>query len=230
MTNRGMVLSVLLLSAPAGCAYSNYQSAKMMPTGNTQLGVAISSYGYQSDVSGDEEAIELFGSHAMSDKFEIGGKFVWFTIEDNQSFDFLVVPKYSLIPDKLALIVPAGLILVTGDGGGGTTETDNAWMVLPGVVYTLPLSEYFELDLSGKPALFFEDDFGDYNVGVAANVGVRVTPPGQRWAVFPEVGVMWDDDLDNNDDYFLQFGLAFTWELGQIRQPATATAQAAPPQ
>jgi hypothetical protein len=228
MTNRGLFACVLLLSAPAGCAYSNYQSAKMMPAGNSQLGVAVSSYGYQSELSGDEEAVEIFGSHAMSDKLELGGKFVWFAIEDNNSFDFLVVPKYSLIPDKLALIVPAGLILVTGDDGGGT-ETDNAWMVLPGVVYTLPLGEFFELDLAGKPALFFEDDFSDYNIGVAANVGVRFSQPGQRWALFPEIGVMWDDDLENNDDYFLHFGLAFTWQLGQMQAAPAAAAPAPPP-
>jgi hypothetical protein len=115
MTNRGLFVCVLLLSAPAGCAISNYQSAKMMPAGNTQLGAAISSYGYQTDSgSGDTEAVELFGSHAMSDKLELGGKFVFFNIDDNSTFNFLVVPKYSLIPDKLALIIPAGLILVTG--------------------------------------------------------------------------------------------------------------------
>jgi hypothetical protein len=211
----------ILLLCVSGCAYSNFQSARLLPAGSTSVGGAVSFYGYQGDFSGDEEAVELFGSYGMSDKFELGGKFAWFAIEDNDTFDVLVVPKYALIPDKLALTIPAGIILGTGD------DTDNAWMVLPGVVYSIPLAEYFELNLSGKPAFFFQDDFSDYNVAVAGNIGVRVAQPGQRWAIFPEIGVMWDDDLEEDDDYLLHIGLAFTWQLGPA-PAAPAPAPAAP--
>jgi hypothetical protein len=102
-------------------------------------------------------------------------------------------------------------------------------MILPGVVYSMPLSEYFELDLAGKPTVLLEDDFSDYDIGVAANVGVRFSQPGQRWAVFPEVGVMWNDDFDSNDDYVLHFGLAFTWQLGPMQAAPAAAAPAPPP-
>lgn len=224
-TRAAAVALVALLVPAAGCAYSNYQSARMLPTGGTSVGAAISQYGIQGgDVSGDEEAVEVMASHGISDKVELGGKLAWFLIEDADSFNFLFVPKLSLIPDQLALTVPAGLILVTGDASDGD---DTAWLLMPTVVFSQVLSEYFELDLAAKPVIGFENDFGDSDVAFAANVGVRVTPPGQRWGLHPEIGIMWDDDMGDEGDYYLQLGLAFVYELGPAR--ASAPAAAAPP-
>jgi hypothetical protein len=197
-----------------GCAYSNFQTAKMLPPGGTSVTAALSSYGLQADEGGgDEEALEVIVSHGMNEKLELGGKLTWFTIEDADSFNALVIPKYSLVPDTLALAIPAGLVIVTGDN-----DSDNGWLLMPGLIYTRTLNEYFELDAAAKPVIQLADDFSDNNTSFALNLGVRLTPPGQRWAIFPEVGFMFDDDLD--EGYYLHFGIGVSFETGPERAAA----------
>jgi len=210
-----------LLSAQAGCAYSSYQSARMLPRGGTELAAAVTQYGFQGEGGADEEAFEVMATHGVSDQLELGGKVTWFTIDNADTFDFLFVPKYSLIPDTLAVTVPAGLILVTGD-----SSNDNAWLLMPGLLYSRVLNEYFELHLAGKPVVEFSDNFDDYQISAAANIGIRLTPPGQRWALHPEVGIFWDEDFgsDGNPDYGLAIGFAFVYLLGPDRATAPAPA------
>src|SRR5688572_9463339 len=145
MTSRGITraaaVALVALSASAGCAFSNYHSAKMLPQGATRVGGGISFYSFQADMgSGDTQGYELMASHALSDKFELGGKFVLMTEDgggDRVTFyNLLASPKLSLIPDKLAFIAESGIILATGDA-----DVESIWHSLPGIVFTQALNE-----------------------------------------------------------------------------------------
>src|SRR5678816_3733041 len=122
MANRGTfagaALAAVAAVSAAGCSYSSYQTAHMLPRGGMSVTGSINQYGYQTSSGGggggDQAAIELMGNYGLNDKVEIGGKVGWF-FEDADPLDFLVVPKISLVPDKLALTIPAGLILAYGD-------------------------------------------------------------------------------------------------------------------
>lgn len=167
-------------------------------------------------------------SHGVSDTVEIGGKIAWFSEEGVDVVNFLATPKVSIIPNQLAFTAPTGFILVNVDIDGAS-ESENIWMSTPGVVYTAGISNDFVVDLTGKVVAMFADDFDDYNMAGAANIGFRFAPAGQAWSVGPELGFMYDDDAVDDEDtgYFLQFGLGFHYQFGATN--AAAPGSALPP-
>ena len=172
------------------------------------------------------------GAYGISDKFELGGKFTWMGEMGTDVFNFLVAPKISLIPEKLAVTAQTGLILVNSDGDTGG-ELNNAWLTMPGVVFTHSFSSMIDLTVNPKAVLTFSDNFDEYNVAGGVNLAVRLAPAGERWSVMPEVGFLYDDDTDGTlgGGYFLQIGLGFSWQLGDLgpAAPAPAPVQSAPP-
>jgi serine/threonine protein kinase len=155
-----LALAVLALSTPAGCAYSSYQSAKMLPAGATRVGGALNNYGYYE--SGDNVStggIEAMVSHGVSDSFALGGKLAWSNQMDVNAFNILVAPKLSLKPDVLAFTAQSGIVLFSGDG-----SSENIWSTMPGVVFTHSFTSKLDLDVAGKLVLMFSDNFDDHNV------------------------------------------------------------------
>lgn len=217
----GMFSTCVLM---AGCSFSSYQSAKMLPQGASQVGVAVNSYSYNVEgESPDDESIELMASHGISDQAEIGAKIAWFSEMDLDVINFLATPKFSITPNQLALVAQTGFILFSGEG-----DSENIWITMPGVVFTHQITDEFILDVTGKVVAMFSDDFDENNFAGAANVGFRFAPRGAAWSIGPEIGYMYDDDAAIDDDgadidngYFLQFGLGFHYTFG--------AANAAPP-
>jgi hypothetical protein len=225
---RATLVALVALSAAAGCAHSNYQTAKMLPPGGAQIGAAVNSYGYHADDgSADTEGFEAMGSYGISDQFELGGKFAYMGEEGVDAFNILLAPKFSLIPDKLAITAQTGIVLLTGDD-----EVENIWLTMPGVVFTHTFSPMFDLTVNPKLVLTFADDFDDSNFAVGTNLGLRFAPEGQRWSITPEIGFLYDDDaIEEENGYFLQIGLGFSWQLGDLgpRAAPPPPPQAPPP-
>jgi hypothetical protein len=224
------VLVIALGGQAAGCAYSSYQSAKIMPQGGTSVTGAVTQYGYHGDMSQNETAFELMGSHAVTDAFELGGKFSFFSDEGVRSYNLLVAPKVGIIPAQLAFTAPTGMVLFTSEEDIGD-DTENLWMTQPGLVFSVPFNPFVELDLAGKWVMMFSDDLSENNGAVAANAGVRFTLPNTTMSVMPEVGVLWDnDEYDTNEtEYFLQIGFAFSYEFLPPGAMMPAAAPAAGP-
>jgi hypothetical protein len=226
------IVALVALSASAGCAFSSYHSAKMLPQGATRVGGGISFYSLQAnDGSGDTQGYELAASHGFSDKLELGGKFSYSRESDDNFdisvnyFNLLVSPKFSLMPDKLALTAETGINLVSSSGDG--VETENIWLTMPGIVFTQHLNEMFDLNLAGKAVLMFQDDFGDHNFAFATNIGIRLLVPESSVVIFPELGFMFDDDdVTEDGGYFMQFGVAVQYTFGGA--PAAPPAPPAP--
>jgi hypothetical protein len=224
MLTRGVscaaIVALVALSASAGCAFSSYQTAKMLPQGGTRVGAGISNYSYHVDGdSGDSTAFEFTGSHGLMPNFELGAKFGFFSEQDSQFYNLLLSPKLSLIPDVLALTAQTGIMFADAD------DADNIWLTMPGVIYTYALSDQAELDLTAKLMAQFADDFSENNFAGALNFGFRWTPPGHRFSLFPEIGFAYDDDaLDEGGDtgYFIQFGFAFQFDFGPQAAPPPA--------
>jgi hypothetical protein len=219
MQNMGASLVAALVVA-SGCAFSSYQTAKNLPAGNTRLGVAINQYGVQAEGGGgDTEGFEAMGAYGISDQFELGGKVAYMSEEGADIFNVLLTPKIAITPGVLAVVAQTGMVIVSADEDDD--ELNNAWLTMPGIVYTHQFNQDLGLDVTAKVIAAFQDDFDDYNLGGGANIGVRITPGGSRWAIVPEFGFMYDDDADDLDvDWFSQFGLAFTYELGPAPPPA----------
>jgi hypothetical protein len=229
-----MRVMAMLCALAAGCATSSYQTAKMLPPGATQVGVAANSYSYHEGGNGSsEEALEVMGSTGISETLEIGAKAAWFNVSDTGGgddvnfFNFLLTPKISITPDKLAIVAQTGFIYATGSG-----DSENAWMTMPGIVFTSEVTSGIYVDLCAKLIGFFSDNFDDYNFAGGGNAGIRIQPTGAAWSVGPELGFMYDDDSSSSasDDtgYFLQFGVGFHYTFGGA-QAAPASSSAPPP-
>jgi len=210
----GCLVALALL--PAACAYSSYQSAKMLPMGGTQLTAAVSSYSaYVDGNNNGSTAFEVMGSRGLTDRLELGGKFS-FVNEEEDGYTLLVVPKYSLSPDTLALTMPAGVMFTSQD------DTDHIYELFPGVIYTRQISPDFELDLAGQVLVAVNSDFDDSEIYLGTNVGVALSPHGAAWAFHPEVGLLVPTgDAADTVDYFIQFGLGFSYKFG-VAPPAAA--------
>src|SRR5690349_20381169 len=230
---RVVLLAAVALGASGCISFSSYQSAKMLPQGGTSVGGAVNNYDFKSDEGGvSEEDFEVWASHALAENFELGGKFAfWPGDEGVRGYNLLVMPKVGIIPGVLAFTAPTGALIVTGeDMGDVTIESETSWMTQPGVVFSHAFSPIFELDLAGKIIWGFdEDDIADSNDFLyAANIGLRVTPPGRTWAVMPEIGVLFDEDNFGNEGttYVLQMSFAFTYDFLPAGAVATAPAPA----
>jgi hypothetical protein len=228
---RAALVALVALSASAGCAFSSYHTAKMLPQGATRVGGGISFYSLQADDgSGDTQGYELMASHGLSDKVELGGKLVLVTEEEMGErvtfYNLFASPKVSVVPDTVAFTAESGIILATG-----SDDTENIWQTMPGIVFTHTFNEMFALNLAGKAVLQFSDNFDDHNVAVATNIGFGILIPDSKVTLFPELGFMYDDDQD--EGYFMQFGFAVHYEFGGAPAPApmpmAPTAPVAPP-
>ena len=198
------VCVVMAVALSTGCSFSSFETARNLPRGGTSITGAIASYGYHSDQGGDSEiAFEAAVSHGLSEKVELGGKLAFFNIEDNKALNVLFTEKFSLAKDSVALTIPAGIIL---------TDGDNVWMVNPGVLATYPATKDFTIEGAAKLVINLQDDFGDSNTLIAANVGLRLSPGGNTtWGLQPEIGFAIDP---NEEGYFLQFGFGFVYNIG----------------
>ena len=147
---------------------------------------------------------ELSEKHAevARETFELGGRLSYYPVEEQDSVLLMVQPKLGIMPRKLAVILPAGLVL---------TDEDHGWELTPGVLYTHFFTPNVSLETAGKLLIAIQDDFGDSNTLVGANVGMRFVPNGGRWGLQPEFGFYIDP---NEDGAFTQLGVAFVYELG----------------
>ena len=217
MIQRGIWLTAfVVVSLSAGCAFSSFQSAKMLPQGGTRLGVGIVNYRLEgTDPSGDTSAIEATGSHGLMPNFELGGKLAYFSQGGVNFYNLLLSPKISIIPDVLAVTAQSGLMISDED------DVETAWLTMPGIVYTYPLHPQVDLHSAVKLVAAFADDFDDSNFAGAANVGIQWTPAGQRFSVFPEIGFAYDDDAFDGDDngVFVQIGFAIQIDFGPRAEP-----------
>ncbi|MGE0549239.1 MAG: hypothetical protein AB7O24_15480 [Kofleriaceae bacterium] len=202
-----VLLATLVLGA---CSFSNYQSARMLPRGGTNLTAAFTSYDYHEDgESPGEGAIEIMGSHGVSETVELGGKVSWFSPEGDDFFNLFVVPKMSLMPNKLAVSVPTGLLI------SGADDSETIWVTAPTLIFTQELHRNVDLDIAGKPYITIANDFDDAAMAFAFNLGVRLRIPDTAFSFMPEIGFMFDDDEPEGTDggYYMQIGFGFSYDF-----------------
>ncbi len=206
----------------------------MLPQGTTRVTGALSSY--HASFDGDdfgEPGYEVLAMHGLSDKLELGGKFAYFDVgfgdDDMNIFHLMAIPKVSLIPDQLAVVVPVGLMTSDEDGA------NNVYQVIPGVVYSQQLNPDFEVDVTGHTLILINDEFDDTLHYFGANIGLQLSPGGAAWAIHPEFGLLIPvGDAAGEEgggggglapDYFFHFGFAFHYRFGGAQAAAPIAAE-----
>jgi hypothetical protein len=116
-------------------------------------------------------------------------------------------PKFGLMKDRLALLIPSGVYL------GGGIEPLETFQIQPAFLETVLLSPQFELNASQRLILPFNPDlFTWLNLGF----GVGLSTDLDRWAILPEIS--YSISLDGQEP-ILSYGVALVMFSGQSGAP-----------
>jgi hypothetical protein len=128
--------------------------------------------------------------------------------EESDGYQFVSFsPKFGLVADRLAVMVPIGLYF------GEDVEWQETFQIQPAIIGSVPVSEKFEVNMSGRVALPFNSDL--YTWGILG-FGVGLSSDLDRWAILPEISysIALDDDTDEVSN-ILGYGLALTFYFGE---------------
>jgi hypothetical protein len=213
-------LAVLMLGIMLGASaclvppFSDLQSAKLVGKGRVELTPHYSSI----TASGED------GSDHIQDNFGIQAGFgVTKLMDFRMRFEFLrhsdsgekydesflgyvfgFGPKFILIKDWLALFLPIGFAY------GEDIKVSETWEFHPTVLFTIPVSQAFEINTSAKSLIPYRKK---QNTFYALNLGLGIGRDLRQWAFRPEIGILFDPE---GDKHYFHFSLGFTYKFGRI--------------
>jgi hypothetical protein len=203
------LLLISLMSIPARAQlYFDLQSARTAGARNLEVTPGYSAIFFRSE--GDSEflynQIGVQAAYGISNfvdmRFSYERLFAYNWTSGGLNF-ISFGPKIRLVRDRIAFFMN----LATGFGN--EVETKDFWLMYPTLLFTLPLSQYVELNPSVR-GLFFFDKYSD--TLLSASLGLGISPNLDKWVLRPEIGI-----LANPGDpgSALQVGLGVTWYLNQ---------------
>ncbi|HET9315795.1 MAG TPA: hypothetical protein VFQ51_09400 [Vicinamibacteria bacterium] len=205
---QGLVWLPILGSVMASCApvFSDLQSARLLDRGRVELTPSASHVRTSCDADDDCGHLQdNFGVQVgvgVHEAVELRARYEHVkVVEDGPSFEVVGIgPKLRLVEDHLALYVPIGRAF----GGPEDAELGDSWQVHPTLLATAPLHRNVEVNASAKYLIPLND--GGDNL-VAFNLGLGL---GQldKWAIRPEMGVMFDPGEDGRF-YHFSLGVSF---------------------
>ncbi len=212
-------LAILILGitfAAAACLvppFSELQSAKMAGQGRVELtphgSLILSSQegetNHVQDNLGVQAALGITNFMDLRLRYEYlyhpdsGGRY-------DSSFSGHVLgfgPKFSLVKNRLALFLPVGFAF------GEDIEVAETWEFHPTALVTFPVSNAFEINGSAKVLIPFRKE---QNTLYAINIGLGIGQDLRRWAVRPEVGILFDPE---EEGCYFHISLGFTYAFGK---------------
>ena len=205
-----ILCGVVAASVLGGCFLppaANLQDARMVGKGNvrvTGFWSGLNDTGEDGEKVADEYGAMLgFGS---SDRTEIQVRFERIAFADgDDGYQFLSIgPKFGLVEDRLALLVPGGVYVGEDIGWVETIQFQ------PALMGSLPVSRNFEFNTAARFILPLDPDlFTWFNVGF----GVGLSSDLDRWAILPEVS--YSICLDEGEvDPIFSYGVALVFLPG----------------
>ena len=128
--------------------------------------------------------------------------------QEDDGYQFLSFsPKFGLVRDKLAFMVPIGLYF------GGGLQWQETFQIQPSLIGSAPVNDNFEVNMSGRFVVPFNSDLYKWAI---LGFGFGVSSDLDRWALLPEISysIALNDDADAISD-ILGYGFALTFYLGQ---------------
>ncbi|MDH3197740.1 MAG: hypothetical protein OEO21_05815 [Candidatus Krumholzibacteria bacterium] len=187
---------------PAG----NVQDARTVGKGNvrvTGFWSGIDAHRQEGDATADEFGA-LIGVGG-SDRSEIQLRFERLDFRDeDEGYQFISLgPKFGLIEDRLALLVPIGWYL------GEDIEWTETLQIHPGLLETFPVNPILEINAAQRLILPFSSNVWMWlNLGL----GVGLSTNFDRWAILPEIS--YSVSLDEKDTDVFSYGVAVVVRTG----------------
>lgn len=210
-----LLIAPFLIESCAVVPFSELQSARTVGEKNIEITgyystiqqVAEEPEGGEKNSEGVQDNFGIQGLYGVSDKFDIGIKYEHLMVNEDfggDNYDIVgIIPKYSIVEDKLAFAIPVG----TGFGEG----IDNIWGVYPTILATLPIEkDIVEFTIAPKYLIFICD--GCETNYVALNFGFSFSEDLNKWAIRPEFGMLYDSE-DFSSGHNAHFSLGFSYNF-----------------
>jgi hypothetical protein len=192
-----------------GCyTYSTLQSARVLNTGQVEITPSFSSISIADDGE-SEHATSNIGAQlgiGVARNFNLRFRFEHMIMDDDISgfvdnYSFLSFgPKFGSEQGIVALSCPFGTFI------GEMFEGNNTWLVIPTLHVTVPVNQVFEVNLSPRFLIFFEDNADNL---IALNAGIGLSQDLSRWAIRPELGWLFNPGEEGHF-FSMSVGLSFT--------------------
>jgi len=200
-----LAVAVATLTGTA-CApvFSDLHGARLLPPGKLEVTPSASGVFASGEDGGhlqDHLGLQVAGGVAPGVELRGRVERVEAVDYDGGTNMFGAGPKVSIVRDRVAVFVPVGF------AAGGGLEIGATFTLAPTVLATWPLAEgKADLNLSGK---FLVPLHGEDRDGLAAvNVGLALGPHIERWAIRPEVGLLFNP---GEEGHCTQFSLGISY-------------------
>jgi hypothetical protein len=208
MQNAYRLISAVFIAvgalASTACApvFSDLQGARLVPKGKVEITPSVS-HTDSSSSTGSNPVANHFGvqvAGGLNEKVEARGRFeVVREAGDRKNKDTAYVAgagvKLALKKDRLAALLPFGCQFGSGD---------TICQIQPTLFATQPLHRTLDATLSGKYILTVN---GDTNSQFATNFGLAFGPDLAKWAIRPEVGILFKP---GEKGHYTQFSLGLS--------------------
>lgn len=198
--------ALLLIAALCGCAspFSDFQTAHVLDRGE----VAVTPYYSSQSLFSEGDSGRLQSGYGLMAGAGIGSPYradlrlrYERIVLDEVDGEFNVVgfgPKFRAGSDAAALYLPVGFAF------GGDIETSSTWETQPTFLVTDAITSWWENTASAKVLLRLSDEA---NPRFAFGLGADLGPDRRRFAVHPELGILFDPGVDGFQ-YHLGIGLS----------------------
>jgi|AntRauTorcE11897_2_1112592.scaffolds.fasta_scaffold30984_2 hypothetical protein len=202
-----ITLILLLLFPLTGCVtvFSDYQSAKILPEGSSEITGHYSNSNYHSD--GDAQTAQsnmgIQYAYGLKERVEIRAMVQTPKANGEEYFEYLVIgggPKFSVVKDHVAVYVPVGTVF-----GSGIEAIDQI-EIHPTLLLSYDPIETMELNSSAKmiiPANSNKDMLLALNFGL----GIIVS---ESFTIRPVYGMLFDP---GEEGYFSDFGIGVSYRF-----------------
>jgi len=166
--------------------FSEYQSARLLLPGESELGVHYSPVWLGSDFDYTRTINDLGFQLGMgvADGLELRVRYdrLWFREQPiGEGFSYVVfTPKFRIVKDRLALLLPISF--------SAEKYIERKWVFAPGLIYGIPLGQHAEINVASSYLLPFDKE--DTRL-VSFNLGVAIRNLG-NWVLRPETGMLFN--------------------------------------
>jgi hypothetical protein len=190
--SRAILVTTLALAL--GACVSEYQSARVVPAGHTAVSAAVTNVRTtDGDMPLDEsiDVVDLQVRQGVGAQTEL-------TVRYNDASRIntvLIGAKRSLVTDRLAVALA---------GGPSWADGDDATVLMPSVLWSVPASPNLEVTGAAKLVMLLAE--GERETYPGLDLGLRLSTDLSAWAFQPSLGF-----LRVEDSSFVSFGAALSF-------------------
>lgn len=187
--------------------FAEYQSARSIGKGNTEITGHYTSV----SISYDGESAKVFNVFGIQSGLGFGENFEIRVRYDRLNFDGEGSGGYNLISFGPKFSTKNGRFAALLPFASTSSDGESLWQVNPTLMFSLPITEKFEVTLTPKYVITLEEGSKIDDGLMAFNLGFGIEFL-EKWMARPEGGLMFMPGEDGN---FFNFGLGVSRKLGK---------------